>query len=293
MMLISHAHEHGGFFEEVLLHAFMDTLRILPFLFLTYVLMEFLEHRASDKMNVAIEKCGPFAPLVGGLLGMIPQCGFSSAAAGLYAGRTVTLGTLVAVFLSTSDEMLPILIAGNARTGEILALVLSKAAIGIAVGFLVNGILRLRNKKTAPDIHAHCEAERGIFLSALYHTLTVAAFILLATVAIDALIYCIGEENIRTYILNVPVLTPLLCALFGLIPSCAVSVVMTELYLEGMLSAGALLAGLLPGAGAGVLVLLRTNKNMKENLSILGLLVLVGFIFGLMFDLFGLSRLIA
>jgi len=298
MMLISHAHAHGGFFEEVLLHAFTDTLHILPFLFLTYVLMEFLEHRASDKMNVAIEKCGPFAPLVGGLLGMIPQCGFSSAAAGLYAGRTVTLGTLVAVFLSTSDEMLPILIAGDARPGEIIALVLSKAAIGIAVGFLVNGILRLRNKKTAPDIHAHCEAEgchceRGIFLSALYHTLTVAAFILLATVAINALIYFIGEENIRTYLLNVPVLTPLLCALLGLIPSCAVSVVLTELYLDGMLSAGALLAGLLPGAGAGTLVLLRTNKNMKENLSILGLLVLVGFIFGLMFDLFGLSRLIA
>lgn len=298
MTLLLHAHAHGGFFEEVLLHALTDTLRILPFLLLTYVLMEFLEHHASDKMNAVIEKCGPFAPLVGGLLGMIPQCGFSSAAAGLYAGRTITLGTLVAVFLSTSDEMLPILIAGNARPGEIVTLVLSKAVIGIAVGFLVGGILRLRKKKSVPDIHAHCEAEgchceRGIFLSALYHTLTVAAFILFATAAIDALIYFIGEENIRTHVLNVPVLTPFLCALLGLIPSCAVSVVMTELYLEGMLSAGALLAGLLPGAGAGVLVLLRTNKNMKENLSILGLLVAVGFIFGLMFDLFGLSRLLA
>ncbi len=298
MTHLLHAHDaHGGFFEEVLLHALTETLRILPFLLLTYVLMEFLEHRASDKMNAAIEKCGPFAPLAGGLLGMIPQCGFSSAAAGLYAGRTVTLGTLVAVFLSTSDEMLPILIAGNARPAEILVLVLFKAAIGICVGFLVNGILRLRNKKSSPDIHSHCEAEgchceRGIFLSAVYHTLTIAAFILLATVAIDTLIYFIGEDSIRTYVLNVPVLTPLFCALLGLVPSCAISVVLTELYLEGMLSAGALLAGLLPSAGSGMLVLLRTNKSMKENLSIFGLLAAVGFIFGLLFDLFGLSHLI-
>ena len=299
MMLLLHAHgTHAGFFSEVVLATLTDTLRILPFLFLTYVLMEFLEHRASDKMNAAIEKCGPLAPLVGGALGIIPQCGFSSAAASLYAGRTISLGALIAVFLSTSDEMLPILISGNARPAEILILVGAKAVIAIAVGFLINGVLRLKNKSHAPDIHGLCEAdgchcERGIFRSAIYHTLTVSAFILLAMLFIDSMIYFIGEDNIGTYLLSIPVLSPLICALLGLIPSCATSVVMTELYLEGLLSAGALLAGLLPGAGVGILVLLRTNKSIKENLFILGLLVAVGFVFGTLFDLTELSRLLA
>ena len=297
-MMLLHGHAHSGYLGEVLLHSFLDTLKILPFLFLTYLLMEFLEHRASDKMRGAIEKCGPLAPLAGGVLGMVPQCGFSSAAAGLYAGRTVSLGTLVAVFLSTSDEMLPVLISGRARPGVILTLVLSKAAIGIAVGFFINAVMHLKRGKGTAHIHELCEAEgchceRGIFLSALYHTLTVSAFIFLATLAIDTLVFFIGEENIKAWLFNVPVLSQLLCAFLGLIPSCAISVVLTELYMEGLLSAGALLAGLLPGAGVGTLVLLRTNKSIKENLSILGLLVAVGFLFGLLFDLTGLSHLIA
>ena len=191
-MMLLHTHAHAGYLEEVLLHSLIDTLTILPFLFLTYVLMELLEHRASDKMRRAIEKCGPLAPLAGGALGMVPQCGFSSAAASLYAGRTISLGTLVAVFLSTSDEMLPILISGKAPIGTILTLVLSKAAIGIGVGFLINGILRLRGYKHASHIHELCEAEgchceRGILISALYHTLTITLFLFLATLAIDTL----------------------------------------------------------------------------------------------------------
>lgn len=297
-MMLLHEHAHSGYFGEVLLHSLLDTLKILPFLFLTYLLMEFLEHRASDKMRGAIEKCGPLAPLAGGVLGMVPQCGFSSAAASLYAGRTISLGTLVAVFLSTSDEMLPVLISGRARPSVILTLILSKAAIGIAAGFLINAAMHLKRSKGTAHIHELCEAEgchceRGIFLSALYHTLTVTAFIFLATLAIDTLVFFIGEENIKAWFFNIPVLSQLLCAFLGLIPSCAISVVLTELYMEGLLSAGALLAGLLPGAGVGTLVLLRTNKSVKENLSILGLLVAVGFLFGLLFDLTGLSHLIA
>ena len=297
-MMLLHAHAHTGYFSEVFLHSLLDTLNILPFLFLTYVLMEFLEHRASDKMRGAIEKCGPLAPLAGGLLGIVPQCGFSSAAAGLYAGRTVSLGTLIAVFLSTSDEMLPILISGRVGPGAILTLVLSKAAIGIAIGFLVNAAMHFKRGKETAHIHELCEAEgchceRGIFLSALYHTLTIAGFLFLATLAIDTLIFFIGEESIKAWLFDIPVLSQLVCALLGLIPSCAISVVMTELYMEGLLSAGALLAGLLPGAGVGTLVLLRTNKNAKENIFILLLLVAVGFLFGLLFDLTGISRLIA
>ena len=298
MMLLLHTHGHGGYFSEVALHSLLDTLGILPFLFLTYVLMEFLEHRASDKMRGAIEKCGPLAPLAGGALGIVPQCGFSSAAAGLYAGRTISLGTLIAVFLSTSDEMLPILISSRAKPAAIFTLVLSKAVIGIAVGFAINAAMQLKRSKGTEHIHELCEAEgchceRGILLSALHHTIMIGAFLLLATLAIDTLIHFIGEESIKAWLFDVPVLSQLVCAVLGLIPSCAVSVVMTELYTEGLLSAGALLAGLLPGAGVGTLVLLRTNKNLKENLLILALLVGVGFIFGLLFDLLGISALIA
>lgn len=296
-MMLLHTHTHTGYWQEVFLHGLLDTLHILPLLLLTYVLMEFLEHRASNKMRDAIEKCGPLAPLAGGALGIVPQCGFSSAAAGLYAGRTIGLGTLVAVFLSTSDEMLPILLSSRVRPAAILTLVFSKAAIGIAVGFTINALMQLKRGKGAAHIHELCEAEgchceRGIFLSALHHTLLIGAFLLLATVAIDTMIFFIGEDSIKAWLFDVPVLSQLTCALLGLVPSCAVSVVLTELYTEGLLSAGALLAGLLPGAGVGTLVLLRTNKNMKENLSILALLVAVGFFFGLLFDLTGISRLI-
>jgi hypothetical protein len=299
-MMLIHAHSHGaaaGFFREVALHSLLDTLNILPFLFLTYVLMEYLEHHAATKMRRAVEKCGPLAPLVGGALGAIPQCGFSSAAASLYAGRTISLGTLIAVFLSTSDEMLPILISANAGAGVILTLVLSKVAVGIAAGFLINAILKLRGHRHEAHIHELCESEgchceRGIWLSALYHTLTVALFILLATLAIDSLVYFAGEEALHALALDIPVLSQLACALIGLIPNCAVSVLLTELYLEGVLSAGALLAGLLPNAGVGTLVLLRTNKSTKENIFILALLAAVGFLFGLIFDLSGLSALL-
>ena len=298
-MMLIHVHVHGaGFFRGVVLQSLTETLNILPFLFLTYVLMEYLEHHAATKMRRAVEKCGPLAPLVGGALGAIPQCGFSSAAASLYAGRTISLGALIAVFLSTSDEMLFVLISGKARVGTILALVLSKAAIGIGVGFLVNALLKLRGHKREEHIHALCEAEgchceRGIWLSSLYHTLTIALFILLATLAIDSLVFFAGEEALHRLAFDIPVLSQLACAFIGLVPNCAVSVVLTELYLEGLLSAGALLSGLLPGAGVGILVLLRTNKNARENLWILALLVAVGFFFGLLFDLTGLSALLA
>ncbi len=299
-MMLIHAHDHGaaaGFFHDVVLHSLLDTLNILPFLFLTYVLMEYLEHHAQAKMRTAIGKCGTLAPLVGGAIGAVPQCGFSSAAASLYAGRAISLGTLIAVFLSTSDEMLPILISGQADIKVILTLVLSKAAIGIGVGFLVNAVLRLRGYKHETHIHELCETEgchceRGIWISALYHTLTIALFLFLATLAIDALVFFAGEDALRHLGFNIPVLSQLVCALIGLIPNCAVSVILTELYLEGILSAGALLAGLLPGAGVGMLVLLRTNKNAKENLFILTLTVCVGFLFGLLFDLTGISALL-
>ncbi len=296
--MLMHTHGAEGFFGEVFLHSLKETISILPFLFLTYVLMEFLEHHGSEKMRRTVEKCGALAPLAGGALGLVPQCGFSSAAASLYAGRTISLGALIAVFLSTSDEMLPILISGHASAKTVLTLLLSKAAIGIAVGFLVNAVLRITGGKQEHHIHELCEAEgcgceRGVLISALRHTLTVALFLLLITLSLNTVMHFVGEEAMRALFFDIPVLSHIVCALVGLVPNCAVSVLLTELYLEGLVSGGALLAGLLPGAGVGTLVLLRTNKNVKENLAILGLLVATGFVFGLLFDLSGLSALIA
>jgi hypothetical protein len=224
-------------------------------------------------------------------LGAVPQCGFSAAASNLYAGRVISVGTLVAVFLSTSDEMLPILISGSVPVGTVLLVVLYKAAVGILVGFSVDLVLQIMNrKKEEINIDAicdedNCHCERGIFYSALHHTLTITAFVLAVTLIINALIFFIGEENVGAVMYNKPVVGHLIAAIFGLIPNCAASVALTTLCTKGLITAGTMMAGLFPGAGVGLLVLFKVNKHPKENLAIVGIILLVGVVFGLLGDL--------
>lgn len=279
------------FLHEVVFHSLLDTLKILPFLFLTYLLMECLEHRAGASVQGFIRRAGRFGPLIGGAVGAVPQCGFSAAAAGLYAGRILSMGTLVAVFLSTSDEMLPLLISGGTSADRILLLIGVKAAIGIAVGFLVDALVH-RKEDICVDALCEqegCHCERGVLRSALRHTLHIGLFLLIVTVAIAAAVYCIGEDVLRGVLYDRPFVSHLIAVLVGFIPNCAASVALTELYLGGFVTAGTLLSGLLPGAGVGVLVLLRVNKHRRENLLILGILALTGLAVGLAFDLTGLS----
>ncbi len=295
---MSFLHTHLGegtvlerLFEEVFLHGLYETLNLVPFLFLTYLLMEFIEHKASDKLNRFMHKAGVLGPAVGGIVGAIPQCGISAAAANFYAARVISVGTLVAVFLSTSDEMLPIMISGGMNFGKIAIILVYKCIVGILVGFGADFALRLMHRtKEEINIDAicdedNCHCERGIFYSAFHHTLTISAFVLLVTFVINSLIVFVGTEALSSVLYDKPVLSHIISAVFGLVPNCAASVALTTLYTGGIISAGTMMAGLFSGAGVGVLVLFKMNKHIKANLAILALLILSGTVFGLLFDL--------
>jgi hypothetical protein len=234
--------------------------------------------------------------LVGGLLGILTQCGFSTAAASLYAGRVVSLGTMLAVFLSTSDEMLPVLLSKQLPLPSVLALVVTKAAVAIVIGFAVDLLVRPKKEEHVEELcraeGCHCEG-KSVFLSALYHMLQVSLFIFIATFALGLCIELVGEEQLASLVLDRPLLGSLLAGLIGLIPNCAASVILTELHLAGALSLGAMFSGLLVGAGVGLLVLFRLNRHVKENLLILLTLYAVGVAVGILLDLSGLGALLS
>ncbi len=290
-LLHTGAEEVGHWAEEIFLHGLIDTLWILPFLFLTYLLMEFIEHRAGEQAESFMKKAGVFAPAVGGLLGAVPQCGFSAAASNLYAGRVISIGTVVAVFLSTSDDMIPILLSGKIPVGTVALVVLYKALVGIAVGFAVDMVMRLvRKDQEKINIDAicdedNCHCERGIWYSALHHTLTISLFVLLITFGVNALVYFIGEEALGDIMQGNPFISHIIAAVFGLVPNCATSVVLATLCTEGLITAGTMMAGLFSGAGVGLLVLFRVNKPIKENLLVVAIILVSGVVFGLLGDL--------
>ena len=283
---------------DALEHSLIESLKLIPFLFLTYLFMEFLEHRAGDKTEKFIRRSGKLGPLVGALLGAVPQCGFSAAAAGLYSGRVISVGTLLAIFLSTSDEMLPILVSGNAGAVKILKILGIKIVIGALVGFVADAVIGVAFKKKehvhigeiCEDEHCHCE--KGILRGAISHTLKIAVFVCIISFALHFGIHAIGEDKIAAFIMSKPILSNVLAGIIGLIPNCAASVAISTLYLDGLISAGAMLSGLLVGAGVGVLVLFRVNDKLKNSIFILVSLFLAGTLFGILFDLFGLAALI-
>lgn len=272
--------------EETLI----DTIKLIPFLFLTYLAMEYLEHRTGEKAQRLIKKAGHMGPVLGGVLGIVPQCGFSTAASNLYAGRVISLGTLLSIYLSTSDEMLPILISEQAPIELILQILFAKAAIGLAAGMMIDIILGRKRMEENAHIHEiceheHCHCEKGVIRSALTHTVQITFFILLVTFVLNLILHFVGEEALAGLILNQPLLGPVLAGIVGLIPNCAGSVVITQLYLQGAMSLGSAMAGLLTGSGVGLLVLFRVNHNKKENLMILVLLYGIGLLAGIVIGL--------
>lgn len=272
---------------DAILDALLDTAKLVPFLFLTYIIMECLEHKAGEGVRTLIKRAGRFGPVIGGVLGIVPQCGFSAAASNLYAGRMITLGTLMAIYLSTSDEMLPILISERAPMGDILKILLAKAVIGCLAGVAIDFLMRRRKPEEHNHIHDICEhenchCEQGILRSALTHTAKISLFVFLIGTALNLLLQLVGDEALSGLILNHPVLGPVLAGLVGLIPNCAGSVVITQLYLQGALEFGGTMAGLLTGSGVGLLVLFRVNHDKKESLRILGLLYGIGVLAGIL-----------
>ena len=280
---------------DILLDTLMDAGKLLPFLFLTYLVMELLEHHAGIGLVDKIAKVDKAGPMWGAVSGIVPQCGFSAAASSLYAGRVITLGTLMAIYLSTSDEMLPILLSEAVPLATIIKILSTKFAIAMISGFLVELVMYVLLHKHADqmDIHVVCEKEKchcedGAFLSAVKHTLRIFVYIVLLTLVLNFLIACVGEETLGQLMTGIPVVGQLMAALVGLIPNCASSVVITGLYVEGMITAGMMMAGLLVNAGVGLLVLFRLNRKPKQNLMIVGILYLFGISWGILIDFLGI-----
>lgn len=281
---------------EIIEDTIIDSIKLLPFLFITYLIMEYIEHKTSEKAKETIQKSGKFGPFFGSLLGIFPQCGFSVSATNLYAARVITLGTLIAVYLSTSDEMLPIFISESVPITTILKILGIKLVIGMIAGFLIDMVLRIKNKNKQEQEKIvdlcekdHCHCEHGIVKSALKHTLNIFVFIMIVTFVINIAMYFIGEETIAGFLQNKPILGPILAGLIGLIPNCAASVVITQMYLENVISAATMLSGLLVGAGVGLAVLFKTNKGIKENLKITALLYCIGVIAGILLEFIGFA----
>lgn len=272
---------------DVIMDTLIDGVRLLPFLFLTYLAMEFLEHKAGDKMQNVIRNSGKGGPLIGSILGIFPQCGFSAAASNLYAGRIITIGTLMAIYLSTSDEMLPIMLSENVGMDTIGKILGFKVIVGMIAGFAIDFVFRKQEKKLQIEHlceQHHCHCEKGIWKSALHHTIEIFLYILIISFVLNLVIALLGEEFLGNLILNRPVIGELIAALVGLIPNCAASVTITQLYLNGVLSAGAMIAGLLAGSGVGILVLLRVNDDRKENFKIIAMLYIIGVLCGLLVE---------
>ena len=279
-------------FIEIIADSFIDSIRILPFLFVAYLIMEYIEHKAGDRMRAAIQGAGKGGPIIGGILGIFPQCGFSAAASNLYAGRIITVGTLMAVFLSTSDEMLPIMISANAGAVTIIKILAVKVVVASLAGFSIDFIFHKREKNIQIEhlCEQHqCHCENGIWKSALRHTVEIFLYILIISLVLNMLIAWIGEDVLSSVILNRPVVGAVIAGLVGLIPNCAASVIITQLYLNGVLNAGAMIAGLLSGTGVGVLVLLRVNDNRRENLGLIGLLYVIGVLSGIVVEFLGIT----
>ena len=280
---------------HIVLHAALDTLKIVPFLFLTYLAMELLEHKAGERVMRAVSRAGRAGPLIGAACGILPQCGFSAAAAGFYAGRVVTFGTLMAVFLATSDEMIAVFIGEGLPVPVILTVLAVKLAVGVLVGFAMDLLLFKKNR--ALHVEALCEAEgchceQGVWRSALHHTLHITVFVLIVNLALGTVLHFVSAEGLAALLGGVPVLGQGMAALVGLVPNCAASVAVATLYARGVLSAGAMLSGLLSGAGVGLLVLFRTNKHLKENLIFTALLFVLSVAVGCLMDYSGLAALL-
>ena len=282
--------------EEILHHTLLDTLKLIPFLLIAFLLLEYIEHKMSNKSKNVLASNQKYGPIVGSILGAFPQCGFSVMATNLFNGRVITIGTLISIYLSTSDEMLPLLISNGTSLKTIGLIILLKIVIGLFFGTLIDFFYRkkVQIKEVKHEIHEichdeNCHCEEGIIKSSLKHTISIVFFIFIATLLINLVIHYVGEDKISKFLLQGNYFSYFLSSLIGLIPNCASSVIITELYLNEMISLGNMLSGVLTGSGIGILVLFKTNKNLKENLWILFLIFIIGVVSGLFIDLLGVN----
>ncbi len=274
---------------DIIIDTLIDCLKILPFLFIAFLLMEYFEHKIKSKSRKKIEKAGKFGPLFGGILGAIPQCGFSVLATNLYTTRIITIGTLISIYLSTSDEMLLILISEKVDTSIIIKILLFKVIIGILAGFVIDLLIRKKkDEKVVKEFckHSHCDCEHSLLKSTIKHTINIFVFIFITSVILHLGMHYFGEKIIEKVFLKESIFGPFIASIIGLIPNCASSVILTKLFASSIITLPSLIAGLLTGSGVAILILFKINKNIKENISILITLYLIGSITGVVLSLF-------
>lgn len=276
---------------DIFIDSVTDCLKLFPFLFVTYLLLEYMEHKTSEKTAEFIKKAGFSGPLIGALSGALPQCGFSLTASNFYAARIISLGTLTAVYLSTSDEMLPIMISNAVSPWLISSILIYKALWGMLCGYAVNFAgnkyhrrpQNINIEQLCKNINCHCET--SIIKPALNHSLRISLFIFIVTLLLNTAITHFDISALITY-LRLPLIGELLSALIGFIPNCSSSVILTQFYLENYINIGTLISGSLVSSGVGVLVLFRVNRNLKENVLIMAILYVCGVSGGLLSYLF-------
>lgn len=277
--------------KDIILDTLFDSLKLLPFLFIAFFIIEIIEHKLSKKSEKLISKAGNVGPLMGAILGLFPQCGFSVLATNLYVTRIISLGTLISIYLSTSDEMLPILLTRNVLYMVIVKLLLIKFVIGMTFGFIIDLIYRKKyvNKNTNYEIcdKEHCHCNKGILHSTIKHTLNTILYIFIISFILNTALHFGGEKILSNVFLSNSFLGPFISSLVGLIPNCGASIMITELYLNNALSLGSAVAGLLSGSGLAILVLFKSNKNLKENFIILSIVYFIGVVCGIIINLLG------
>ena len=330
-----HAHEHGleiteHLFEHIFSHTISDTLGLIPFLFIVFLVLEYMEHSLSDKSLAIIEKADKGGPLLGGIIGALPQCGFSVMATNLFAGRIIGIGTIVAVYLSTSDEMLAIMLSSNTSPWRIAKIVLLKALIAVAAGFGVDFVHKMRiryqqlKRRHEHDEHhhehhhhhhfnndgehhhdehhehheyisdfcieedCHCGNESPL-MAALKHTLKIYLVIFVVTFLLNLVIDLAGLEIIEEVVGKAGIWAPVVSCVIGMIPNCASSVAITQLYLSGAISLGTAMAGLLTGSGIAWIVLFRVNPHSRQNFKIMGIVFFVGAASGIILNMLGIA----
>lgn len=265
---------------EIIEDTLIDGLKLLPFLLLAFLVIELLEHKLSNKNEKIIAKSGKFSPIVAAVLGVFPQCGFSVLATNLYITKVISLGTLIAVYLSTSDEMLPILITRRTDFSVIFKILLIKVFIAIIVGVIIDLIIGRKKDRKEADYHIcdleKCDCDHGILRSSLVHTFRTLIFILIVTFVLNTLVSFVDPVGLEKLFMKNSIFTPFIASLVGLIPNCAASVMLTELFLNDVISFSSLIAGLLTGSGVALIVLFRSNKNWRENIFVLSLIYFIG-----------------
>jgi len=278
--------------REIIQETLIDSLKLIPFLLIAFLIIEFIEHKLTQKNKKILIKSKKYGPILGSLLGVIPQCGFSVMATNLYITKIISLGTLIAIYLSTSDEMLPILISQNAPINKILTILLIKVLFAILYGIIIDTIINKKGNKEKETFNIceeeDCHCEKGILKPAIKHTIHIVVFILIINFIINTVFTYIGEDLLSKLLLKESIFAPFVTSLIGLIPNCGASVILTELYLNNAINLPSLISGLLTGSGTAILVLFKSNKNLKENISILILLYILGAISGLTIQIINL-----